>query len=113
MARAGSLSILISAFVLAGCSTLEGHDNAGYRLPQGSIAGVRAFIEILPRSVVTDRAIEGGMASSRHRTINGLTRWLDGPAGQRSCFITLSADAAGLAALEHELWHCKLGNWHD
>jgi len=110
MVRAKTLSILFASAVLAGCSV----DNAGYVLPAATpdLAGTRAFIEILPRADVEAKAAVRGHVLRRGGTVNGLATWF-GDHPNRACFITLAADAGGLAALEHELWHCKAGAWHD
>lgn len=119
--RLAALAAIVVSSVLVGCAALDiaspvderpSYDRAGYKLPEGSLSGTRAFIAVVPRKDLQVMARSGGIALRHGSTVNGLAHWVGTP-GAGACFITLAADAAGLAALEHELWHCKLGTWHD
>lgn len=105
-------SAVPALLVLGACAEIGHIDNAGYQLPgaPGELVGISAIVVMLPRQQLGALARERGMALRAGETVSGLALWNTGSAG---CLIYLATDSQGLGALEHELWHCKSGNWHD
>jgi hypothetical protein len=100
---------------LAACAPGNGKiDNAGYRLPEGSLAGVSAIITIVPQEQIMAMAQAGGVRLQRGAHVNGLAMQRATVAAQNGqpCLIYLADTSEGFAALEHELWHCRQGDWH-
>lgn len=94
---------LLLALLCTACTV----DNAGYILPQGSLAGTTATVTIVPQDVLNRTAVSSGVAMKRGEVVNGLTWPMQG-----GCFIQLADTDSGYAALRHELWHCR-GWKHD
>ena len=108
---AGAVTLL----ALAACAPGNGKfDNAGYRLPEGSLSGVSAIITIVPQEQILAMAQAGGVRLQRGAHVNGLALHRTTVAAQNGqpCLIYLADTPEGMAALEHELWHCKAGDWH-
>lgn len=89
----------------------EAIDGAGYRLPGKTheLSGVTAIVTVSDQQAVNDQAVFGG-AMIRGGKANAVTMIPASSGG--ACFIYLANTADGLAALGHELWHCKNGRWH-
>lgn len=98
--------------LLGACAEVGNIDRAGYHLPgmPGELVGTSAIVVVMPRQQLSALARDRGTALRSGDTVSGLSLW--NKAGE-GCVIYLASDALGLAALEHELWHCKSGNWHD
>lgn len=102
-------------FLLGACAPGNGKlDNVGYRLPEGSLSGVSAIITIVPQEQIMVMAQAGGVRLQRGAHVNGLAMHRTTIAAQNGqpCLIYLADTPQGMAALEHELWHCKAGDWH-
>lgn len=96
---------LIAALVLTACAFPDDMirtDNAGYRLPgkTADLDGITAIVTVRSGS-----------------TVNGTTLMPPGAkpgwANGGVCFVYLANTPAGMAALEHELFHCRNGAFHD
>lgn len=79
-------------------------DSAGYVLPSGSLSDVSAMVYVKTRAELQSMAAQIGIFAP----VNALSSKKYG-----KCYVYLADDKAGLGALEHELWHCRLGAWHD
>jgi len=76
-------------------------------LPSGPLGNVAAEVRIVSRAELDLIARQDGGAPSAYQSVNEYTFWKRKP-----CLIYLADDGAGMASIEHGLWHCKLGLWH-
>jgi hypothetical protein len=108
-----SAAAAAAALCLGACAQPGKVDNAGYRLPEGPLSGVTAVVTVMPQQQIQAMAKTGGVRLQAGARVNAVAkRGVAGANGQPTCSIYLADTRDGLAALEHELWHCKIGDWH-
>lgn len=90
-------------FMLACLAACTGrYDLAGYRLPDGPLEGTAAMVVVVSQPEVTRMALQGGVSVQKGAVVNALFV----KTGE-TCVIYLADTPAGIAAIEHELWHCR------
>lgn len=89
-----------------GCRISPGAKSS-HCLPSGSLVGVEATVKVMTRHELDAYVKSKGYYPKGNLSVNEWTEWQG-----KKCTVYLSSDTEGMAALEHGLWHCKLGNWH-
>lgn len=106
------LAAIALTVLLGACAETGHYDRSGYHLPgmPEELVGGSAIVVVMTRQQLSALARDHGTALRTGDTVSGLSLW--NKAGE-GCLIYLASDELGLAALEHELWHCKAGKWHN
>lgn len=89
-----------------GCRVSPG-SNSTHCLPSGPLDGIVAEVRVMSRASLDEFVRTRGYTP---KNVNSVNEWTI-KSGNR-CTVYVADDALGFAAIEHGLWHCKLGDWH-
>jgi hypothetical protein len=103
-----SLAAVVAAAVLLPACASGRIDEAGYRLPEGSLGGVQGIFYIHDQAELERMAQARGFDVAAVNRQGGKLLGFWDAAMAPACVIHLSDPRA----FEHEAWHCKAGHWH-